>query len=205
LIFENQLTAGERVPQDEIAADLRVSRVPVREAVIALAGEGWVTSEPHRGAFVNGLDANSTYDHYELLGLLYGFSARRAAQRGSDEDMAKLAEIHKTLLATDDADEFFELNNAFLRQLVLMAGSRRIVALVRVMARSIVPGNYFAEIPGVMAIHKRNMKGVMRALKAREPEGAEEEFVQMLRREADNVVELLSKRGLFSEEPAPPR
>src|SRR5689334_12612381 len=54
MIFEQRLRAGERVPQDEIAAELRVSRVPVREAVIALDREGWLTSRPHLGAFVNG-------------------------------------------------------------------------------------------------------------------------------------------------------
>lgn len=199
MIFENRLRAGERVPQDEIATELRVSRVPVREAVIALAGEGWVTSEPHRGAFVNGLDENSTLDHYELLGLLYGFAARRAAERGSDEDINRLTEIHKSMQATSDTDEFFDLNSRYLRQLVMMADSRRILALARVMARSIVPGNFFTEVPGVMAVHKRNMKAVTRLLKARDGEGAEREFTAMLRKEADIVAKLLTERGLFSD------
>lgn len=197
MIFDNQLTAGERVPQDEIAADLRVSRVPVREAVIALAGEGWVTAEPHRGAFVNGLDENSTRDHYELLGLLYGFSARRAAERGSADGIERLSQIHKALQATDDVDEFWDLNSEFLRQLMHMANSRRIVALARVMTTSIVPGNYFAEVPDVLPIHKRGLRAVLRALKAHDGDTAEREFARMLRREADNVVALLTARNLF--------
>jgi DNA-binding GntR family transcriptional regulator len=198
MIFENRLRAGERVPQDEIASELHVSRVPVREAVIALAGEGWVTSEPHRGAFVNGLDENSTFDHYELLARLYGFGARRAAERGSDAELDDLAEVHKAMQATDDPDTFFDLNTTFLRTLVHVANSRRIVALARGMAHSIVPGNYFLEIPGVIAVHKRGMKAVMRALKERDGETAETEFVKMMRREAELVVALLSERGVFS-------
>lgn len=201
MIFDNRLRAGERVPQDEIAAELRVSRVPVREAVIALAGEGWVTNEPHRGAFVNGLDENATYDHYELLGLLYGFSARRAAERGPADGIARLADIHKALQATDDPDEFWDFNTAFLRQLLLMANSRRVIAMARVMSTSVVPGNFFAEVPGVMPVHKRGIRAVMRALKARDGEAAEREFARMLRREAEDVVKLLESRHLFGVAP----
>jgi DNA-binding GntR family transcriptional regulator len=202
MIFENRLKAGERVPQDEIAAELHVSRVPVREAVIALAGEGWVTSEPHRGAFVNGLDENTTYDHYELLAMVYGFGARRAAERGADEELEQLTEVQKAMQSTDEPEAFFELNGTFLRTLVHAANSRRIVALARALAHSIVPGNYFAEIPGAMAVHKRGMKAVARALKERDGETAETEFVKMMRREAELVVELLEERGVFSTAPS---
>ena len=63
-----------RVPQDAIAQDLGVSRIPVREALIVLEREGWVTNEMHRGAFINALDEPTVHDHYELFGLIYGFA-----------------------------------------------------------------------------------------------------------------------------------
>src|SRR5271166_4941796 len=86
LIFEGELLPGTRVPQDAIAEDLGVSRIPIREALIALEREGWVTIEMHRGAFINALDKQSIRDHYELLGLIYGFAAKRALAR-ADEDL----------------------------------------------------------------------------------------------------------------------
>ncbi len=67
-----------RVPQDAIAQELGVSRIPVREALIVLEREGWVTNEMHRGAFINTLDEPTVHDHYELFGLIYGFAAKRA-------------------------------------------------------------------------------------------------------------------------------
>jgi len=197
MIFDNRLVTGDRVPQDDIAAELRVSRVPVREAVIALDREGWVTSEPHRGAFVNGLDENSTRDHYEMLGLLYGFTARRATERGDAESVAALEATHRILQATTDVDEFYDHNSAFLRQLLVMAQSRRITAMARVFATNLVPGNYFAEVPGVMRIQKRCLRAVLKAIKAGDGEAAEAEFTAMLRAQADNVVSLLSSRGLL--------
>src|SRR5207248_11628760 len=81
MIFDGELHPGERVPQDDVAAMLGISRIPVGEALIALEREGWVTIEMHRGAFVNALDARSVRDHYELVGVVYGLGARLAIAR----------------------------------------------------------------------------------------------------------------------------
>jgi DNA-binding GntR family transcriptional regulator len=173
--------------------------VPVREAVIALDREGWVTSRPHLGAFVNGLDEYSVRDHYELLGLLYGLAARRATERGTPEGIVTLTNIHKELQAETDPDAFSRLNAAFIRQLILMSRSRRINAVSRVIATAIVPGNFFAEIPGVIRAHKRGLRLILRAVKAGDGPGAEAAFLELLRAETDNVVALLAERGLLSD------
>jgi DNA-binding GntR family transcriptional regulator len=198
-IFEGRLRVGDRVPQDEIAAELRVSRVPVREAVIALDREGWVMIEPHRGAFVVGLDKNSTRDHYELLGRLYGFGALRAAQRASDEGIAALVTAHRAMQAATDPQEFGRLNLEFLRRLVSLAGSRRVSSTARLMAVALVPGDFFTEVPEAMRLHKRRLRGIMRSLKARDGETAEREFVTLLQQVADLVVALLTDRGIIGE------
>jgi DNA-binding GntR family transcriptional regulator len=197
-IFEGKLRVGDRVPQDEIAAELGVSRVPVREAVISLDREGWVMIEPHRGAFVVGLDENSTRDHYELLGRVYGYGAHRSAERASAEEIAALAKIHRSLQAATDPHEFTQLNMEFLRRLVILARSRRVSATVRLMAVSIVPGDFFAEVPEAIRIHKRHLRVIMRALKDNDGETAEREIIAMLRQEADLVVTLLIDRGVIS-------
>ena len=202
-IFEGKLRVGERVPQDEIAAELGVSRVPVREAVIALDREGWVMIQPHRGAFVVGLDENSTRDHYELLGRVYGYGAHRTAERATPEQIAALAAVHRKLQAATDPHEFSQLNMEFLRRLVSMAASRRVSATVRLMAVSIVPGDFFAEVPDAIRIHKRHMRVIMKALKAGDGETAEREIVSMLGQESDLVVALLTERGVIGKAAEP--
>ena len=96
LIFGGELRPGDRVPQDDIARTLGISRIPVREALIALEREGWVRIEMHRGAFISAIDAQVVRDHYELYGLVYGFAARRAFGR-DDHDLVvhlQLSLIH---------------------------------------------------------------------------------------------------------------
>jgi DNA-binding GntR family transcriptional regulator len=199
-IFEGTLKVGERVPQDEIAAELGVSRVPVREAIIALDREGWVMVQPHRGAFVVGLDENSTRDHYELLGRVYGYGALRAAERGSDEQIAALATVHRQLQAATDPHEFSQLNMEFLRRVVSMAASRRVSSTVRLMAVNIVPGDFFVGIPEAIRVHKRHLRVIMKALKARDGETAEREIIAMLRAEASLVIALLTERGVIGQD-----
>src|SRR5438477_3676626 len=120
LIFNGELRQGDRVRQDEIARRLGVSRIPVREAIIALDREGWLTITPHRGAFVHGLDEDSLRDHYELLGLVYGLAARRAVERAGPEARARLRAAQEALGAAKTPDELHETNDLFLRTLLTL-------------------------------------------------------------------------------------
>src|SRR5437588_9785167 len=105
MIFDGELRPGERVPQDDVAAMLGISRIPIREALIALEREGWVTIELHRGAFVNALDERAVRDSYDLFGLVYGFAVRRAIERGDDGLGARLAALQKVIERTDDTEQ----------------------------------------------------------------------------------------------------
>jgi hypothetical protein len=134
LIFNGELRQGDRMRQDEIARRLGVSRIPVREAIIALDREGWLTITPHRGAFVHGLDEDALRDHYELLGLVYGLAARRATERATDDGLKRLRDAQQQLAAADAPDTLHDANDAFLRTLLSLRtplGSARSCATCR--------------------------------------------------------------------------
>src|SRR5437763_16518362 len=96
-ILAGVLKPGTHVPQDEIATALNVSRIPVREAIIALEREGWVTHLVHRGAFVNRVDEDLIRDHYALFGLLYGYAARKVGAAPDSALLEELAELERAL------------------------------------------------------------------------------------------------------------
>ena len=196
LIFSGELRQGDHIRQDEIAEELGVSRIPVREAIIALDREGWVTNEPHRGAFVHGLDENSVRDHYAMIGLTYGLAARRATERGSDEAIAQLRKDAAELQRAVGPDEVFHANEVFLRRIFVMAASQRMLSLGRLMT-GIVPGNFFAEVPGTIEMQKKGVAAVTRAIRARDGDAASAEFVALLGRHGDRVVDLLRSRGVL--------
>jgi DNA-binding GntR family transcriptional regulator len=198
-IFDGVLQRGQRVPQDAIARTLGVSRIPVREALIALEREGWVTIYPHRGAFVNSIDEAGVRDHYELLGLFYGFAVRRATERQGTSLAVALTPVQKRVAAVvDDVDEMFDATMAFHRAVVGAANSPRLRSLLR-QTTGIVPGNFFELVPGSGKIEKQGTAAILRAVRRQDADAAAEAYAVMLRRQGDLVVNLFRAKGVFEQ------
>ncbi len=196
MVFSGELRPGDRLRQDEIAAQLGVSRIPVREAIISLDREGWVTISPHRGAYVHGLDPDYVRDHYELYGLIYAMAARRATERATPETAAALRDAAREVARTKDADAFAPANAAFVNAVLAMAAAPRLTSVLRTMT-GIVPGNFFAQVPGSLTRQRKGLAAVNRRIEAGDGEGAAQEFLSMLRDQGDAVVRLLDSLGLF--------
>lgn len=199
MIFDGELRRGDRVPQDEIAATLQVSRIPVREALIALERESWVSIQPHRGAFVVGYDESSVTDHYEVLGLIYGLVARRAAAEATDEQIATLIGLQKAVASAADADtdEFLAANDQLLAALRRVGGSPRISSILRSMS-ALIPGNFFAEVEGAIATQVKGTKATVRAIKAHDGDAAADAVTTMLRDLAKHALDVLNTRGIIA-------
>jgi DNA-binding GntR family transcriptional regulator len=84
---------GERLNEVEIAAELAVSRGPVREAMQRLARDGLVRIESHRGAFVRALDAGEIRALFEVRVSLECTAAALAAERTGRDEIAALREL----------------------------------------------------------------------------------------------------------------
>ena len=196
LIFDGDLRPGERVPQDRIAEVLSLSRIPVREGLIALEREGWVTIELNRGAFVNALDADAVRDSYELYGLIYGFAIRRAVTRADDTLLARLSEIETEMRSTDDPDRFWGLTLAFHSAIVEASRSPRIKVMLRA-SSGLVSGNFFEKIPGSIEVERRGTTAIVKALRKGNNDRAADAYADMMHRQGERVVKTFHARGLF--------
>jgi DNA-binding GntR family transcriptional regulator len=196
LIFEGELRPGMRVPQDAIAQELGVSRIPVREALIVLEREGWVTNEMHRGAFINTLDEPTVRDHYELFGLIYGFAAKRALVRAADDLPEQLGAIQAKFARATTAEEHYDLSIAFQGLIVKGAASPRINVALRAMS-ALVPGNFFEEVPEAVEVESRGLAAIARAMKQGNGDKASAEYVKMMRNVGNKVAQLFRERSLF--------
>ena len=93
--LKSQIVSLKREPGselDEVAltAELGISRTPLREAFVKLAGDGLVNLMPNRGARVAPLDLASTQEHLEAFDLLQRVTHAWAASRRSDDDLARI-------------------------------------------------------------------------------------------------------------------
>lgn len=196
LIFDGVLRPGSRVPQGEVAEALGISRIPIREAIIALEREGVVSIVPHRGAYVTGFDADAVLDHYELFGLVYGFAAQRTAERAGAEVVAQLAETQEAIAATDDPRELLPLALRFNEVILDVGGSPRLRALLDSLT-GIVPGNFFAEVPGSVEVQQKGTAEIVVAVERGDGQAAFEVCRSMMREHGQRVLEYFERRGLF--------
>jgi DNA-binding GntR family transcriptional regulator len=80
-IDDGSLAPGQRLTQEEIAAQLAVSRQPVLQALRLLKKEGFVIDAPGRGLLVAPLEADRMVHIYQVRGALDALAARLAAKR----------------------------------------------------------------------------------------------------------------------------
>jgi DNA-binding GntR family transcriptional regulator len=194
LIFDGHLRAGDRVHQDDVAAALGISRIPVREALVALEQQGWVSIEPNRGAFVTALDEQAIRDHYDLLALAYGFAATKAIERDDGqlgEKLTRLAADFASARSPADA-RLFMLGF----HVALMQCAPRVAVVVRALS-AMVPGQFFETVPKGYDVAVPGIAAVARAAAVRDAAKAREAFTTFMRAIADEVVPLFRERGLL--------
>ncbi|MFA5884762.1 MAG: GntR family transcriptional regulator [Acidimicrobiia bacterium] len=199
LVFTGELRPGDRIPQADLAADLGVSRLPVREAVIELARDGLVTMEPHSGAFVAPFDAEVLRHHFEIVGLVQGIAAEALVEHPDAEAHARLATLADKIDVDADAGNARAVHAStmeFLRVLNLAGGSARQQSVLRALAR-MLPTGFFAEVPGAAESERRGAHQILRAIESGSRSAAQRACVEVQRAHAELVIEYLWDRGVL--------
>jgi len=132
-ILAGDLPVGGPIGEVEIAAQLGVSRGPLREAAQRLVQEGLLVSLPGRGMRVRRIDADEVPDLYESRLALEGHAARRLAQRPERVQTAELEACLARLTAVSEGDAAMPIGDAdisFHRELVRLLGSQRLTARI---------------------------------------------------------------------------
>jgi DNA-binding GntR family transcriptional regulator len=136
-ILRGVFRPGERLPQDEIAAALGVSRMPVRASLRPLEAEGLLDIRPHRGAIVAALRREEIAELYEMRILLEAYLLERAIANLTDEDLERLDGLAARLESTEELAERFTARRSFYRELYALAGRPRAEALVEQLRDSV--------------------------------------------------------------------
>jgi DNA-binding GntR family transcriptional regulator len=149
-IVSGELRPGKQVLQDALAEQFGVSRVPLREALKILEGEGQVTYRPHRGYFVAELDLDDLREVYRIRDLLETEAITAAVESISEAELATaqsaLLEVEYAAKAGDVA-AMADANRRFHFALIEAAHMPRLSRLVRILwdATDVYRSVYYAE------------------------------------------------------------
>lgn len=133
-ILSGELAPGERLVEGRLSEELGVSRMPVREALRALAAEGIVVIEPRRGATVTSFSPEQIREMVEVRATLEALNAKLAARRHDPAQIAKLERIlaeGTRLTSEDDLTRISALNLDFHEALGSVAANSVLQEMMR--------------------------------------------------------------------------
>ena len=134
MLVQGRFRPGERIREVPLAAELKVSRIPLHLALERLAHEGFLEIRPTRGFVVQRFSTEDIYDAIELRGLLEGAAAKLAAQRfkhiselsplqATSYEILSLVRGHKKL-TMETFNLYIDLNARFHSGLIDLSHSR---------------------------------------------------------------------------------
>ena len=174
LVITGELPPGTRLVEDRLAAQLGVSRNPVREALQTLASEGFVVLTPRRGAMVAQVSAAQAEELFDVRMALESLAARTAAKRAGPADVARLQDVlDRAAEATrlGELDLLAALNTEFHHEIVTSGGNDYLGLLVAPMARRI-QWVFRASAPRRAMASWNEHEAVLRAIAAGDEESA---------------------------------
>jgi DNA-binding GntR family transcriptional regulator len=196
-IVSGRFGPGSKIDQDEVAETLGISRLPIREALIELGEKGFVAALPRRGAFVVGLTVEDIDDHFEVLGVLFGLTARRAAKELGPAQLAELRSIHDEIDATTDHATHEVLNHEFYRTINQVGSSARLLSTLRFLSRAL-PGDYYLAAPAWASTEARYRVRLLEALEAHDAPAAVRVTEEHFHACGKVVVDELRARGYWA-------
>jgi DNA-binding GntR family transcriptional regulator len=132
-VLDGESAPGDRLVIEQIAREINVSVVPVREAIRRLEAEGYVTYTRNVGATVTTIDLDRYPDTVEALAVLEGVAIGLAARHVTAADLAEARALNEALRRSVDAldpVQFTRTNQLFHRTLYRRCPNRHILTMV---------------------------------------------------------------------------
>ncbi len=133
MILDSEFGVNEQLPVGALSERLHISRTPIREALLRLESEGLVRAASRVGYFVQGITRQALSELFELRALTEGYAAEKAAAMVSQEEHARLEELHQTgVQAVEEGDlsRFMEMEVALHTLILQLSRNRRLVRMV---------------------------------------------------------------------------
>jgi len=144
-IMAGAFPPGERIREDQLAAEISMSRTPVREAINQLAAEGLVNNIPRRGIYLRAISTEQLAELLDVRKALETLSVRRCAERSDQDTIQRLEAIQQDFaraLAEHDYGACNQLDSRFHREIARLSGNSTLA-------------NFLADIEDTMLIARQ--------------------------------------------------
>ncbi len=197
-IATNRLSQGARIQEDSLAAQMGVSKTPVREALRRLEAEGFITVDPRRTPEVRRLDTRDVHDLYTVRESLERLAVRLMAQHRDAGVLAALesvqaaAEARIARRAHVEISESVEYNRQFHRLIFEGTGNRRLQRMYQLLDVDVRRLSF--QSVGVSGRQRDAViqhRAILGAVAAGEPDRADELMAQHIQQAREDLVRIL--------------
>lgn len=197
MVFTGEIVPGTKIDQDALAVDFGVSKLPIREALIALESEGLVLNEPRRGWYVAEISPEDILDHYRILSYAAGLMAGRAAELLDQETRCRLADVFGKMSPDDgNRSELEGLNFEFHWLVNSTTSSGRLRSVLRLFSEAI-PAGFFEIVDTWPALAHEDHRRILEAILDHDAEAAQAAMAEHIFRGGEHAVTYLAERGFW--------
>lgn len=111
-----RLQPGSYIRVNELSEELKISRTPLRDALLQLQSDGFVTFLPQRGILINELTDHDIGNIYEMLGALDSRGLIAVFSKIGENEIEQMIKINQEMLLQVENEayyEYFDLNTEF--------------------------------------------------------------------------------------------
>ncbi len=149
MIVQGELTPETKLNERVLAAQLGISRTPLREAFKYLASEGLIELLPNRGAVVAPLKPEKVKEIFVVLGALEALAGELVCRNATDADIAEIRALHYQMVAHHARGElapYFRYNQQIHIRLVECAGNATLAQVYRGLNAHVRRARYMANL-----------------------------------------------------------
>lgn len=176
-IINGKLRANQRINEKELTEHFRVSRTPVREAVLRLAAEGFVQIDSYRRAVVKMISYKELSEIYEVLGALDRLAIGQAVDNLSIKEIRKLEQIINKMekyCNINSIEKYLELNVKFHDEIWKAVHNKLLVETLHSVRDKLLRYNYSQiyafKQPGALQKSIKEHKELLEAIIAKDKE-----------------------------------
>lgn len=194
-IVTGMIPPGTWLREADLARSLKVSRTPVRDALLRLADDGLTVRAAHQGSVVAPVTADELVEVYAVREMLEGMATRLAAGARDPVLIAELTELHDRMVASvpDDTADIARLDLEFHRVIRRGSGNRTLERALQQIEHAIRRFPIVSYDSPEAAHHSHDDHGaILRAIGDGDGDAAEQAAIRHMRRIRDLRLARLS-------------
>jgi DNA-binding GntR family transcriptional regulator len=201
-ILDNEYAPGAQILEQDIAAELNVSRTPVREAFVRLKQDGLLEIVPRHGVRISVLSPDDMREIYQVLISLEPMAVELLARRRPSDD--ELAPLIKACTAMERAlagrkpnlKAWAAADEAFHSNLATLCGNRRLAGMIMTVWDQAHRARMFTlTLRPLPTRSTQEHRDVVEAVRAGDVAGARELYAAHRRRGGDEMMAIIERHG----------